>query len=107
VERQVPFVRESFWTGRTFSSLKQINTGAERWCLRIAGPRNHGTTRKPPLLLFQTIEQSAMLALPTTPFEMVTWAKGQGRSRLPCSGAQQRVLDPVALRGPWKATHAT
>jgi hypothetical protein len=77
VERQIPFVRESFWTGRTFSSLEEINSSAERWCLRVAGSRDHGTTHTPPVLLFQTIEQSAMLALPTTPFEIVTWAKAK------------------------------
>ena len=77
VERQVPYVRESFWTGRTFGSLPEINTGAERWCLRVAGPRDHGTTRTAPLLLFQTLEQSAMLALPTTTFEIVTWAQAK------------------------------
>ena len=77
VERQVPFVRESFWTGRAFGSLAEINTGAERWCLRVAGPRDHGTTRTAPLLLFQTLEQSAMLALPTTTFEIVTWAQAK------------------------------
>ena len=77
VERQVPYVRESFWTGRTFGSLAEINTGAERWCLRVAGPRDHGTTRTAPLLLFQTLEQSAMLALPTTTFEIVTWAQAK------------------------------
>src|SRR5438105_63494 len=77
VERQVPFVRESFWTGRSFSSLEEINAAAERWCLRVAGPRNHGTTHIPPLLLFQTIEQPAMLPLPATPFEIVTWARAK------------------------------
>jgi hypothetical protein len=77
VERQVPYVRESFWTGRTFGSLDEINAGAERWCLRVAGPRDHGTTRTAPLLLFQTLEQPAMLALPTTPFEIVTWAQAK------------------------------
>jgi hypothetical protein len=77
VERQAPYVRESFWTGRTFGSLEEINTGAERWCLRVAGPRDHGTTRTAPLLLFQTLEQPAMLPLPTAPFEIVTWAQAK------------------------------
>jgi hypothetical protein len=77
VERQVPYVRESFWTGRAFSKLEEINTAAERWCLRVAGPRDHGTTRTAPLLLFQTLEQPAMLALPTTTFEIVTWAQAK------------------------------
>jgi Integrase core domain len=76
VERQVPFVRESFWTGRSFGSLEAINTAAERWCLTVAGQRRHGTTRTEPLLLFQ-IEQPAMLALPSAPFEIVTWAKAK------------------------------
>jgi transposase len=74
VERQVPFVRESFWTGRSFGSLEEINAGAERWCLRMAGPRDRGTTHAPPLLLFQTIEQPTMLTLPAAPFEIVTGA---------------------------------
>ncbi len=70
-------MRESFWTGRSFSSLEEINAAAERWCLRVAGPRKHGTTRTPPLLLFETIEQAAMLPLPSTPFEIVTWARAK------------------------------
>ncbi len=77
VERQVPYVRESFWTGRSFASLDEINTAAEHWCLKVAGPRRHGTTRTEPLLLFTTLEQPAMLALPATPFEVVTWAQAK------------------------------
>ncbi len=96
VERQVPFVRESFWTGRTFGSLEEINTGAERWCLRVAGPRDHGTTHTPPLLVFQAIEQSAMLALPTTLFEIVTWAKAKvGRD---CHAQVQNSLYSIPSR---------
>jgi hypothetical protein len=48
-------VSESFWTGRSFSSLDEINAAAERWWLRVAGLRNHGTTPYPPLQLFETI----------------------------------------------------
>jgi len=96
VERQVPYVRESFWTGRTFGSLEQINTGAERWCLRVAGPRDHGTTRAAPLLVFQTIEQPAMLPLPTTPFEIVTWAQAKvGRD---CHAQVQTSLYSIPSR---------
>jgi hypothetical protein len=77
VERQVPFVRDSFWTGRSFESLEQINVDAERWCLTVAGERRHGTTRTEPLLLFRTLELPAMLPLPATPFEVVTWARAK------------------------------
>jgi transposase len=96
VERQVPYVRESFWTGRSFGSLAEINAGAERWCLRVAGARDHGTTHTPPLLLFQTLEQPAMLALPTTPFEIVTWAQAKvGRD---CHAQVQRSLYSIPSR---------
>jgi hypothetical protein len=96
VERQVPFVRESFWTGRAFGSLEVINTGAEQWCLRVAGPRDHGTTHRPPLLLFRTIEQPAMLALPSTPFEIATWAKAKvGRD---CHAQVQSCLYSIPSR---------
>jgi hypothetical protein len=96
VERQVPYVRESFWTGRAFGSLDEINRGAERWCLRVAGPRDHGTTRTPPQLLFQTLEQPAMLPLPTTPFEIVTWAQAKvGRD---CHAQVERSLYSIPSR---------
>jgi hypothetical protein len=96
VEPQIPFVRESFWTGRSFPSLEEINSGAERWCLRVAGPRDHGTTHTPPLLVFQTIEQPAMLALPTTPFEIATWAQAKvGRD---CHAQVQNSLYSVPSR---------
>jgi transposase len=96
VERQVPYVRESFWTGRTFGSLDEINRGAERWCLTVAGPRRHGTTRAEPLLLFKTLEQPAMLALPTTPFEVVAWARAKvGRD---CHAQVQSTLYSIPFR---------
>ena len=96
VERQVPYVRESFWTGRTFGSLEEINRGAEQWCLKVAGLRRHGTTRTEPLLLFQTLEQPAMLPLPTTPFEVVTWVRAKvGRD---CHAHVQSTLYSIAFR---------
>ena len=62
----------------------------------MAGPRDHGTTHTPPLLVFQTIEQAAMLALPTTPFEIVTWAKAKvGRD---CHAQVQNSLYSIPSR---------
>jgi hypothetical protein len=62
----------------------------------VAGPRDHGTTHTPPLLVFQTIEQPAMLALPTTPFEIVTWAKAKvGRD---CHAQVQNSLYSIPSR---------
>jgi len=46
VERIVPYIRESFWAGRDFFSLEEINRGLLQWCLKVAGQRIHGTTRQ-------------------------------------------------------------
>ena len=36
-ERQVPYVRGSFWRGREFLSLSAMHAEAVRWCLDVAG----------------------------------------------------------------------
>lgn len=75
VERQVPYVRESFWTGRSFTSLDAINAAALRWCLEVAGRRIHGTTRAEPLLVFAAHEAAALLPLPAQPYELAVWSQ--------------------------------
>lgn len=77
VERMVPYVRESYFAGRNFGSLEDMNDGAEKWCLSVAGERIHGTTHQQPLSLFQQVEAAHLLPLPSQPFEMVTWARGK------------------------------
>jgi transposase len=37
VERQMPYVRDSFWRGRTFTSLEQMQDEAVAWCTDVAG----------------------------------------------------------------------
>ncbi|MDO8674358.1 MAG: IS21 family transposase, partial [Dehalococcoidia bacterium] len=33
VERMIPYVRDSYYAGRTFASLDEMNEAAEKWCL--------------------------------------------------------------------------
>jgi len=73
VERVIPYIRDSFWSGRDFSSLEEINRQASQWCLKVAGPREHGTTHQPPLTLFRLAEEKELKPLPAAPFEIVTW----------------------------------
>src|SRR3990170_868480 len=73
VERVVPFIRADFWQGRSFSSLAEINTALEEWCLEVAGQRIHGTTRQRPIEVFRALEQPALQPLPASPFELATW----------------------------------
>ena len=77
VERMVPYVRSSFWAGRTFSSLEEVNRELRRWCLKIAGQRVHGSTRKRPSEVFQAVEQAVLKPLPPEPFEIATWVKAK------------------------------
>ena len=73
VERIIPYIRDSFWSGRNFSSLEEINKAASEWCLKVAGTREHGTTHQQPLTLFRLMEQSALKPLLAIPFEIATW----------------------------------
>ena len=77
VERMVPYVRGSFWAGRTFASLDEVNRELRSWCLKVAGLRVHGSTRKRPFEVFQAVEQSALRPLPPEPFEIATWVKAK------------------------------
>jgi transposase len=76
VERMIPYVRESYFAGRNFGSLEEMNQAADKWCLSVAGQRIHGTTHCRPLDLFQQVEAANLLPLPSQPFEAVTWARG-------------------------------
>lgn len=72
VERLVPYVRESFFTGRTFSSLGEIDREASRWCIEVAGMRIHGTTRQKPLEVFNLVEKATLKPLPER-WEIAVW----------------------------------
>ncbi|MFC1929877.1 hypothetical protein ACFLW6_03335 [Chloroflexota bacterium] len=58
MERMVPYIRASFWAGRTFASLDEINKELLNWCLRVAGLLTHGTTRQRPFEVFRAVKQA-------------------------------------------------
>jgi len=73
VERVIPYIKDSFWSGRSFASLEDINKQATEWCLKVAGMRQHGTTKQQPFILFRLAEENQLKPLPAMPFEIVTW----------------------------------
>jgi transposase len=77
IERMVPFIRASFWAGRAFSCLEEINRELVLWCLKVAGQRIHGTTHQRPLGVFEAVERAALRPLPPEPFEIATWVKAK------------------------------
>ncbi len=70
VENQVAFVRESWFGGETFSSLEHARLSAEQWCRDIAGTRVHGTTRKVPREVFESIEKPTMQPAPDALYDV-------------------------------------
>jgi hypothetical protein len=92
VERMVPYVRDSFWSGRRFASFEEIVSAAPVWCREVAGVRQHRTLRARPLDVFE-LEQKAMLPMPSGRFEVVSWhrARVQRDIHLNCVGALYSV----------------
>lgn len=77
VERPMPYIRDSFFEGRLFDSLPEINQNAARWCLAVAGMRIHGTTHQRPVDVFHQVEAPTLRPLPLQPFEPVTWTQAK------------------------------
>lgn len=78
VERPMPYIRDSFWAGREFTSLDQMQNAALHWATEVYGRHQHrgldGTT---PSAVFEAIEQSALTQLPARSFEAVRYSVGK------------------------------
>lgn len=73
VERQIPYVRERFFKGGQFHGLDDLRFQARKWCLEVAGPRLHGTTRRLPLVVFHQEEHSCLLPWDGEPYDLPDW----------------------------------
>ena len=75
VERPMPYVRDSFWRGREFTSIKQMRAEALRWCLEVAGQRHcRPLEGAQPLSVFTAVEAPALTPLPQRAFELASWS---------------------------------
>ncbi len=75
VERPMPYVRDSFWRGREFGSVKQMQAAALAWCVEVAGQRVcRPLGGASPLSVFTAVEQPALLPLPVRSFELASWS---------------------------------
>jgi len=73
----VHYVTRNCLAGRSFRDIHDANAHALRWCLETAGLRCHGTIKQQPLVLFESVERAALLPLPATPWEPVTWKQAK------------------------------
>jgi transposase len=97
VERPMPYVRDSFWRGREFASLEQMQAGAVRWSAEVAGRRPcRPLEGAAPAAVFEAVEKDALRPLPAEPFVLATWAKAKIG---PDIHAQ---VDRVLYSVPWK-----
>ncbi len=75
VERPMPYVRDSFWRGREFTSLEQMQAEAARWSLEVAGQRAcRPLEGAAPAAVFEAVEREALRPLPADPFVLAAWA---------------------------------
>ncbi|MBV8717167.1 MAG: hypothetical protein JOZ65_19065 [Chloroflexi bacterium] len=73
IERFVQYARGRFWKGGTFIDLEDARRQAERWCLEVAGRRDHGTTHKLPLVVFNDEERAHLLPYGGIPYDVPLW----------------------------------
>jgi transposase len=77
VERQMPYVRDSFWKGRDLTTITGMQADALRWCGEVAGGRSSRALEGgQPLRVFEAIEREALIALPPRAFELTSWSIG-------------------------------
>ena len=75
VERQMPYVRDSMWRGRTWTGIGDMQSGAIRWCSEVAGIRSHRSLEgASPVSVFEAVEAPALIGLPACRFELATWS---------------------------------
>ena len=78
VERPMPYVRDSFWRGREFASLEQMQADAVHWSAEVAGRRPcRPLEGAGPAAVFEAAEKQALRPLPAEPFVLATWAKAK------------------------------
>jgi hypothetical protein len=76
VERPMPYVRDSFWRGREFHSLEQMQAEAERWCSEVAGRRAcRPLGGAAPAVVFAATEAAVLAPLLVRTFELASWSR--------------------------------
>lgn len=70
MERNVPYVRRSFFAGEDFIDLPDAQRRAETWCREPAGMRIHGTIQARPAEVFRVEEQHLLRPVPTEPYDV-------------------------------------
>lgn len=77
IERPMPYIRDSFFAGRDFDSLPQMQAEAIRWATQVYGVHKHrGLDGQTPAAVFGAVERDALVMLPQRRFEPVVYTVG-------------------------------
>ena len=71
VERDVRYVRGSFLATWVSVDIHEDRRALRRWLTEVADRRVHGTTKRPPIELFEEEEREALFPLPAKRFELI------------------------------------
>jgi transposase len=75
IERPMPYIRDSFWRGRQFASVAEMQAAAVDWCRQVAGRRScRPLGGAAPASVFAAVEAEALQPLPAKPFVLATWS---------------------------------
>jgi transposase len=78
VERPMPYVRDSFWRGRDFTSLPEMRAAALVWSHDVAGARAcRPLDGASPAAVFDAVERDHLQPLPSAPFVLATWSSAR------------------------------
>ena len=75
IERGIDYVQENGLKGHVFPDLESQNRHLLHWEASIADTRIHGTTRQQVGKIFNEVERSALIPLPTERFPLFTEAQ--------------------------------
>lgn len=68
VESNVKYVKNNCFKGREFIDIEEAESFLENWLSNIANARIHGTTKKIPSELFNSVEKQQLLSLPANEY---------------------------------------
>jgi hypothetical protein len=78
MERPTQYVRDSFWRGREFTSLEQMQAASVVWSREVAGARKSRVLDgQQPGSVCSTVVRHALLPLPRNEFQLAVWSTGK------------------------------
>ena len=99
VENGVHYDQRNFMADQQFVDLDRTNQRLKDWVLGTAGLRDHGTTHRQPLELFNLQERAALQPLPAEPFDLCEVRTAKVHTDCHIQGEQSYYSVPYRLVG--------